>query len=252
MALAVRILRKYGTGAEAIVRQQPYRLSAEVYGVEFQVADAIAARAGVKADAPQRVGAGVAHVLRDGASAGHVFLPVSRLLAGATRLLGLSPGAVRAALPVLAEGGFIELPEDAGLNSDPPAYLPEMLAAERSVAASIAGLHKASADRLAAAARMDWERAWAFLDKQETVRLTDAQKEAIRTAFVQRVAVLTGGPGTGKTTTLRGIVRLAQARGRIRRPGSADGACREAAYGGYGRRCYDNPPAARSAPQRRV
>ena len=66
VALAVRILRKYGSAAEGVVREQPYRLAAEVYGVSFEVADAIAARSGVVADAPQRVGAGVAAVFAGG------------------------------------------------------------------------------------------------------------------------------------------------------------------------------------------
>ena len=214
VALAVRILRKYGTGAEAIVRQQPYRLSAEVYGVEFKIADAIAARAGVAHDALQRVGAGVAHVLREAAGAGHIYLPTDRAISAAARLLELSPGSLRAALPSLVEGGFVDMPEVPELViTNPPVYLPEMLAAERSVAASISDLQQAPGDRLSAAARVDWERVWTFLDKQETVRMTPAQRGAIKTAMTERVAVLTGGPGTGKTTTLRSIVRVAQARG---------------------------------------
>lgn len=213
VALAVRILRKYGTGAEAIVRQQPYRLSAEIYGVEFRVADDIATRAGVQPDSRQRIGAGVAHVLREGAGAGHVYLPTDVVVAGVARLLALRAAVVRAELPALVEGGFVEMPDAVGTPQDAPIYLPEMLATERSIATTAAALQMAGTDRLAAAARIDWERAWAYLDAQETVRLTAEQKEAIRTALVKRVAVLTGGPGTGKTTTLRGIVRLAQSRG---------------------------------------
>jgi exodeoxyribonuclease V alpha subunit len=211
VALAVRILRKYGTGAEAIVRQQPYRLSAEVYGVEFQVADAIAARNGVAHDALQRIGAGVAHTLREATSSGHIYLPTEKVITAAARLLDLSPGALRATLPALTDGGFIEMPEATeAITSNPPVYLPELLAAERSVASSLSALQQAGMDRLSVAARIDWERAWAFLDKHETVLMTEAQRDAIRTSLTERVAVLTGGPGTGKTTTLRGIVRLAQ------------------------------------------
>jgi exodeoxyribonuclease V alpha subunit len=213
VALAVRILRKYGTGAEAIVRQQPYRLSAEIYGVEFRVADDIATRAGVEPDSRQRIGAGVAYVLREATSAGHVYLPTDLAVAGAARLLALNPAVIRAALHELVEGGFIDMPEGADTPHGAPIYLPDMLAAERSIAMTASALQTSGTDRLAAAARIDWERAWAYLDAQETVRLTAEQKEAIRTALVERVAVLTGGPGTGKTTTLRGIVRLAQSRG---------------------------------------
>src|SRR5206468_8205110 len=111
VALAVRILRKYGSASEAVVRNQPYRLAAEVYGITFEVADSIAARSGVDPQAPQRIGAGLAAVLRDAAASGHVFLPVAQLIPRATKLLSLQPSVVEQTLPLLEEANNLHLDE---------------------------------------------------------------------------------------------------------------------------------------------
>jgi exodeoxyribonuclease V alpha subunit len=217
IVLAARILRKYGTAAETVVRDQPYRLPAEVYGVTFQVADSIASQAGIPLNALQRVGAGVAQVLRDAASSGHVYLPLDDLLYGASQLLSLSPETIRTALPELQQAGFLVLTQgqeaETGTGEE-RAYLTEMHAAEVSVATALARIAVVGEDRLSAFQRVDWDSAWRFLATLETVHLTERQQEAIRATLSQRVVVVTGGPGTGKTTTLRGIVRLLKAKGR--------------------------------------
>jgi exodeoxyribonuclease V alpha subunit len=215
IALAARILRKYGTAAETVVREQPYRLPAEVYGVTFQVADTIAAEAGIPANSLQRIGAGVAQVLREAASSGHVYLPLDDMLYVASQLLSLSPETIRATLPDLQQARFLVLAQAS--EGDPEqarAYLTEMHAAEVSVATALARIAAVGQDRLSAFQRVDWESAWKFLATLETVHLTARQQEAIQATLSKRVVVVTGGPGTGKTTTLRGIVRLLKAKGR--------------------------------------
>jgi exodeoxyribonuclease V alpha subunit len=214
VALAVRILRKYGSAAEAIVRNQPYRLAAEVYGISFAVADAIAARAGVGADAPQRIGAGIAAVLREAAASGHVFLPLAQLLPRAAKLISLSPGVVEESLPKLEAAGYIRLEETiAGpMGRQSVVYLPEMFASEEAISQALSSLNEGK-DRLAVFGQLDWETAWRYLGSREVVQLTEQQRSAVKSALTSRIAVITGGPGTGKTTTLRGIVRLVQARG---------------------------------------
>ena len=209
VALAVRILRKYGSAAEAIVRDQPYRLAAEVYGISFEVADAIAARAGVAPEAPQRIGAGVASVLRGGAGDGNAFLPTAQLLPRAARLLSLTPGVVEAALPKMDELGYVhldELPVN-GHGVQQVAYLPDLYSAETAIGEALKNLRRGK-DRLAMLHNLDWQTAWQYLGSRETVHLTEQQRKAVQSALTSRVAVITGGPGTGKTTTLRSIVRL--------------------------------------------
>lgn len=212
-ALAVRILRKYGSASEAVVRQQPYRLSAEIYGIAFEVADSIAARSGIQADAPQRIGAGLAHVLREAAASGHVFLPHNDLIVKAADLLQIAPQKLSASLPSMVEGGYIELDAMQGRAADERvAYLPEMHSGEISIAGSVHTLLRAQHDRLAAFQRTDWNTAWRYLAARESFQLSEQQQAAIIAALTKHVVVMTGGPGTGKTTTLRGIVRLVKAK----------------------------------------
>ncbi len=215
IALAVRILKKYGGAAEAIIRQQPYRLCAEVYGVSFQVADAMAARQGIPHDSQQRIAAGVTHVLRDASTSGHVYLPLEALLAQATRLLSLPSQLITDNLNWLVEAGHIQVEALPGVNRSggtKAAYLPEKHSAEVSVCEAIKALLNTGRDRLAAFNNADWETAWRYVSSRETVHLTERQREAVQSALTRRVAVITGGPGTGKTTTLRGIVRLVHAK----------------------------------------
>lgn len=216
VALAVRILRKYGNASETVVREQPYRLPAEVYGVLFQTADAIAEKGGIARDASQRIGAGLAQVLRDATSSGHVYLPVPSLLKGAAQLLSLPREVISAKLEELQQGGFLVLEAIPELPDSEPelcAYLPELYASEVAVAAALKRIMTTDEERLPAFGRVDWESAWRFITSTDTVQLTEAQQQAIRTTLSQRAVVITGGPGTGKTTTLRGIVRLLKAKG---------------------------------------
>ena len=210
VTLAVRILKKYGSAADVIVRETPYRLVAEVYGVTFGMADAIADRNGIAPNDPQRLSAGFAQVLRTAAESGHTFLPVDATIAGVAQLLTLSPADMRAALPNLQEAGALQIDvSDAG---DPIAYAPQLFAAERSVAEALRRLQRVGKSRLPEFANLEWRQAWEYIDRRETISLSDAQREAIRSVLTGRVVALTGGPGTGKTTTLRGIVRLLRAK----------------------------------------
>lgn len=213
VALAVRILRKYGSAAEAIVREQPYRLAAEVYGISFEVADSIAVRAGVGPDDPQRVGAGITSVLRAASSDGHSFLPLGQVLPLAARLLSLNPAVIDQSLRKLEELGYFHVEEFQlnGLELQKVLYLPDLYRAETSIAEALKSLARGK-DRLGIMANLDWDTALRYVSSRETVHLTEQQQDAVRTALTSRVTVITGGPGTGKTTTLRSIVRLVQAR----------------------------------------
>lgn len=216
VALAVRILRKYGSAAEAIVKDQPYRLAAEVYGISFEVADSIAARGGVPKDAPQRIGAGIASILRDAAGQGHAYLPFMLALPRAAKLLTLTPGAIEAVLSKLEELGYFRTDEMAAtIPGQPPLpvlYLPELHSAETSICDALKTLALGK-DRLGNLQNIDWQTAWRYVGTREPVQLTEQQREAVKSALTSRIAVITGGPGTGKTTALRSIVRLVEARG---------------------------------------
>src|SRR5207248_11118486 len=180
VALAVRILRKYGSAAEQVVREQPYRLAAEVYGISFQVADSIAARSGVPPEAPQRIGAGISAVLREAAASGHVFLPMGQLLPRAAKLLSLPPKKVQEAMPQLGELGYFDLDDVPfnGLGMQKVAYLPDMHTAEVSIGEVLTSLQQGR-DRLRLFVNLDWEMAWRYLGSRETVHLTEQHRDAV-------------------------------------------------------------------------
>ncbi|MFL5733020.1 MAG: ATP-dependent RecD-like DNA helicase [Chloroflexia bacterium] len=218
VALAVRIAKKYGQAAATVVRQQPYRLAAEIYGISFDLVDELAAQAGIARDANQRIAAGLTHSLRAASEQGHVFLTVGDLVTAASTLLKLPQETILRALPAIAEAGHLDLDTlgPAGGRGDlEVAYLPELHAAEISVSESIRHVKRAGRDRLAEFRDADWETAWRYVASRETVHLTGEQQEAVRSALTERVAVITGGPGTGKTTTLRSIVRLLGAKNKM-------------------------------------
>src|SRR5690242_15123214 len=131
VAMAVRIAKKYGQAAATVVRQQPYRLAAEIYGISFDLVDELAAQAGIARDATQRIAAGLTHSLRTASEQGHVYLPVSVLVNAASGLLKLPQDTILRALPSIAEAGHLDLDTlaPAGGRAEPAvAYLPDLRA----------------------------------------------------------------------------------------------------------------------------
>lgn len=205
--LAVKIHKRYGEEAMAVVRESPFRLAVEVFGIGFRSADRIAAAMGLPKDAPQRVEAAHLHLLGEAAERGHCFLPRAALLEEAVALLGVEPGRVEAGLATLAAAGeaIVEpLPEGTAA-----VYLPTLYTAEREIAERVAALAATPAPPLA----LDVERALAWLEQREKVALASEQREAIRLGLTRKVLVVTGGPGTGKTTLVRGIVEVLERKG---------------------------------------
>ncbi|MCC6627340.1 MAG: ATP-dependent RecD-like DNA helicase [Chloroflexi bacterium] len=216
---AVRIYKAYGDEAIAVLRADPYRLARDVHGIGFVTADTIARPLGLPPDAPERVAASVRHRLSQVADDdGHVCLPRSALVEEAQALLARDgqaadwPGLVQAAIDRLVERRDLWLEADVD-GGDDLIYLAPFRHAEVGVANRLMALLNAPVDRLAAFATVEFERAFAWLAERGGITLTERQQAAVRTALTERVSVLTGGPGTGKTTCLRSVVRLARAKG---------------------------------------
>jgi exodeoxyribonuclease V alpha subunit len=218
-SLAVRIYKKYGDASVDVVRSEPYRLAADVWGIGFKTADAIAAAVGIARDSPERVKAGLAYTLSEAADAGHCYLPAPNLVADAAKILDVPAGLIAPCLDELAaaEGVVREaVPASAQAPAAPqvPAvYLPPFYQAERSVAHALLRLRAARADRLAAFAAVDWDKALGWLRGRTGAELAPEQADAVRLALTSKVAVLTGGPGCGKSFTVRSVVELARAKG---------------------------------------
>ena len=216
-SLAVRIYKKYGDASISVVRHEPYRLAADVWGIGFKTADTIAAAVGIAADSPERIKAGLAYTLSEAADDGHCYLPAPNLIADAAKILDVPAALIGPCLDELAaaEGVVREtVPAQAQAAPQVPAvYLPPFYHAERSVAHALLRLLAARADRLGAFAAVDWDKALGWIRGRTGAELAPEQADAVRLALTSRVAVLTGGPGCGKSYTVRSVVELARAKG---------------------------------------
>ena len=231
-SLAVRIYKKYGDASVSVVRAEPYRLAADVWGIGFKTADTIAASVGIARDSPERIKAGLAYTLSEAADDGHCYLPEPNLVADAAKILDVpteliapgldelasAEGVVREAVPAVAgpavAGPAVAGPAVAGTAPQVPAvYLPPFYQAERSLASALLRLLAARGDRLAGFASVDWDKALGWLRGRTGASLAPEQEDAVRLALTSRVAVLTGGPGCGKSFTVRSVVELARAKG---------------------------------------
>lgn len=210
-ALAVRIYKQYGNAAIQVVRDEPYRLADEVYGIGFLTADQIAASLGMPTADPRRIAAGLRHTLSTASNDGHCFLPAAELIRRAARLLHVREEQTQA---ILAEPSLVGELEFAGSATDQDAvYLKPLAMAETGVAAAIMRLLRAPSRMAPFYRQARWDHVFAHLDTRRGISLAEGQRDAVRMALTQKVGLLTGGPGTGKTTCLHTIVQLARARG---------------------------------------
>ncbi len=212
-SLAVRIYKQYRDSAIDVVRSEPYRLAADVWGIGFKTADTIARAVGIAHDSPERIKAGLQHTLSEAADDGHCFLPAPNLLTDAAKILDVDRELIGPCLDELAAGeGVVSETVAQGDQEVPAVYLVPFHRAERSLASGLLELLHTGQDRMAAFQQADWDRALAWLRSRTGADLATEQQEAVRLALTKRVAVLTGGPGCGKSFTVRSIVELAKAR----------------------------------------
>lgn len=212
---AIRIYKTYGPGALGVVRSDPYRLAVDVYGIGFKSADQLASALGLPSDSPQRARAGLLHVLEEASGNGHVYLPRGRLLEDAGALLAVGREILEPALAQLAIEGLVVVedvaggagldPGSAAFESDEAAVFPRLLHnAESGLAEALAAITRRPGKPL----KIDVERALAWFEEQQALSLAEQQREAIRAGIRSQALVITGGPGTGKTTLVQGIVRI--------------------------------------------
>ncbi|GAA2459451.1 ATP-dependent RecD-like DNA helicase [Actinomadura vinacea] len=215
-SLAVRIYKQYGEGSVDTVRREPYRLAADVWGIGFKTADTIAQAVGIPHDSPERIKAGLQYTLSEAADDGHCFLPEPNLVTAAEKILGVPRELIGPALDELVQEEGIVREAIPGTGEEaatvPAVYLVPFHRAERSLASGLRELLNAGHDRLKAFADVDWAKALAWLRKRTGTDLASEQEEAVRLALTSKVAVLTGGPGCGKSFTVRSIVELAAAK----------------------------------------
>lgn len=215
-SIAVRIYKKYGDASISVVKNEPYRLAADVWGIGFLTADRIAQAVGIPHDSPERVKAGLQYALSQSTDQGNCYLPEERLIADSVKLLQVDTGLVIDCLAELAgeEEGVVResLPDPDGGDDITAVYLVPFHRAELSLAGQLSRLLKTDEDRMPAFRDVAWDKALAWLAGRTGAELAPEQEEAVRLALTQKVAVLTGGPGCGKSFTVRSVVELARAK----------------------------------------
>jgi exodeoxyribonuclease V alpha subunit len=200
-SFAYKIFRCYGVRAISLVKENPYRLAVEIPGIGFKSADRIASAMGIPKDSPQRAKAGVLHALSGFADGGHLFAPRRQLASAAADLLGVEPELADRAMTELAGEGLLVL--ERGVQGD-PVYKQHLFAAEKRSAERLRAILAAEASPM----EIHTERALQWFEGREGIHFDEPQREAVRRAVKGKVLVITGGPGTGKTTIVRAIVRI--------------------------------------------
>ncbi len=203
---AVRIFKTYGHDAIQVMTEDPYRLARDIRGIGFRTADAIAMKLGMTREAPQRVRAGISFALQEATDEGHCGLPVEDLIKLATTLLEVDPAIVRTALTHELSGG--EVVADT-IGDRPCVFLRGLYLAERGIAERLLALARGSPPW----PPIDVDKAIPWVEKKTGKTLATSQRAAIEMVLRSKVAVVTGGPGVGKTTLLDAILRILAAKG---------------------------------------
>lgn len=203
--LAMQLRQQYGDAALEMVQENPYLLSSDSCGVEFALTDGIAMSMGIAADSGERLQAAVTFELSHNENNGHVFLPRPKLVAATCQLLQCGQELAEQALDDLIDRGAVVQERVANVEA---CYLRRLWEAETSACRRLNGLLAVDADRSGQAARTIEE-----IQREQGITYAPQQRQAVELAARTGVLILTGGPGTGKTTTVRGIVALFQKMG---------------------------------------
>jgi exodeoxyribonuclease V alpha subunit len=206
-ARAVRIYKTYGDQAVDLVRANPYRLATDIWGVGFKTADELAGRLGIDRASPLRARAALRFVLQQLGNEGHVGYPEAGVVARTAELTGIDAGVVADA--VEAGRAEDELVREPG-GDEPWLYLKPLFLAELGVARALARLQEGEHPLPA----LDLDAALAWVEQKIGLELAPTQRDAIRQACTHKVLVITGGPGVGKTTLVRGILEIFASRGK--------------------------------------
>lgn len=204
-ASAISIWKKWGQQTTEILRADPYLLCCEEIGLEFEEADRIADHFGIAGDSTCRLSAGLQYILQHNSRSGHTCLPEEKLLSMTAEFLTVERSPVEDALARLLEEDTLCRYQTAGRSY---IYLAPLYQAERYIAS-----RACIALQLQPLQMQPLEKELDALEREENITYHPIQRRAIAEAVQSRFFILTGGPGTGKTTTLRGILALLEARG---------------------------------------
>jgi len=202
---ALRVYKVYGEDAIARVRANPYLLARDIPGIGFKSADAVGGKLGFGHDSILRARGGLQHVLSEATGDGHTALPREDLLSAAGQLLGVDESVVAGALEREVADGHLAV-ED--VNGEAFVFLPALQAAEKIIAATLQRLAQAPPPARA----IDFDKALVWVQEKTGKSLSPSQTDALQRVLGSRVAVMTGGPGVGKTTLLDSLLKILAAK----------------------------------------
>jgi exodeoxyribonuclease V alpha subunit len=203
---AIRIYRTYGHESIAKIKQNPYQLADDIRGIGFKTADELAATLGIDRNSPYRARAAVQYTLQDLASQGHCGYPEPGVVEHAVKLVEIDPKIIEKAVQGVVQDGSVirEVVE-----GEPWLYLASLYRAEAGLAQSV---HRIASGTPHPLPTIDVEKAIAWVEQKLGIKLAASQQEAIRQACRQKLLVITGGPGVGKTTLVRSILEIFSAK----------------------------------------
>lgn len=202
---ALRVYKLYGSKALEVVHGNPYIITSNAIGASFAEADNLALELGIEGDSVHRIEAAIIFELQHNAGLGHCFIPRDKLVAATALLVSVDAELVSGALDGLKDSGTIICDSVAGLNA---CYLTELYEAESFTAETLVRMSKMTYNRHRSTEKLIDE-----LEESFNIKYAPLQRKAIELAAENQILVITGGPGTGKTTILKGILKLYNERG---------------------------------------
>lgn len=200
---AAKIYKKYGGNLVAILKKHPYRLAIDIEGIGFRSADIIAKKLGIAEDDPERIQAAILHVMNEASNSnGHCYLPEEKLIENTKTMIGIEKEKIYDALHVILKENYIIQIED----DDAPIYLRKLYFFETKVAQMLKTIKETPILR----DFCNIEKAIEEVEQEMDITFQKEQKEAIKGALKNKVTIITGGPGVGKTTIIRALVHILQ------------------------------------------
>lgn len=201
---ATKIFKQYGNRSIEIVKENPYRLATDIFGIGFVTADRIAEKLGFKKNSELRAEAGIVYVLNQLSDDGHVYYPYEPLIDKCREILEVNEDVIITALSTLSTRNKVVIEDIAQGSGAKAVYLSKFHVSETGTSMRI----KALVDHPKSIRRIDSEKAIDWVQGQLSIKLAEKQVDAIRNAIESKVMVITGGPGTGKTTIINAILKI--------------------------------------------
>jgi len=198
-----RIFKTYGKETITVLKKNPYRLTQDIAGIGFKIADKIALKLGILSDSPLRIEAGILFILNEFVGEGHVYYPKADLELKVKKIIGGDSQTIETAIQNLIRQNILSIQIT---DKQERLYLSPFLVAEKNIAGKIKTLLFDPPDYTA----KEIDKLIDKISQKEKILLDPIQKEAIQKSFLNKITVITGGPGTGKTTITNVIVKLAK------------------------------------------